>query len=276
MRLGIFAKTFAGRTPAAVLGAARAAGYDAVQYNMACSGLDPLPVAIPQDAVAAIRAAVSDTGVGIAAVSATYNMIHPDPTRREAGRAAFEAVASAAPRMGTSLVTVCTGTRDVHDPWRHHPDNDLPESWDEFLMEMRLLLPIAERHGIRIGVEPEKANVVGSASRAREMLETFGPERIGIVLDPANLFDSEAEFRGGAVIEDAVDLLGADIVLAHAKDRDAKGQFQPAGRGIVDFPRFIAALRRSGFEGPVVTHGLSAEQAPDVAGFLRRCLVAPA
>ena len=35
MRLGIFAKTFAGADPAAVLGAAKAAGYAAVHYNMA-------------------------------------------------------------------------------------------------------------------------------------------------------------------------------------------------------------------------------------------------
>jgi len=46
MKLGIFAKTFDGSTPIQVLRAARDAGYDAVQYNMACSGLAPLPETI--------------------------------------------------------------------------------------------------------------------------------------------------------------------------------------------------------------------------------------
>ncbi len=43
MRLGIFAKTFPGSDPAAVLGAVKAAGFDAAQYNFACSGLPSMP-----------------------------------------------------------------------------------------------------------------------------------------------------------------------------------------------------------------------------------------
>ena len=109
MRLGIFAKTFAGETPLEVLSAAKAAGFECVQYNMACSGLGALPRVVPEEAVEAIRAASEATGVGIAAVSATYNMIHPDVAVREAGRAAFEAIAGAARGMGTEIVTVCTG-----------------------------------------------------------------------------------------------------------------------------------------------------------------------
>ena len=37
MRLGIFAKTFSGSNPLTVLGAVKAAGYDAAQFNMACA-----------------------------------------------------------------------------------------------------------------------------------------------------------------------------------------------------------------------------------------------
>jgi hypothetical protein len=47
MRLGIFAKTFPGNDPVTVMSAARMAGYGAVQYNMACSGLPAMPDAIP-------------------------------------------------------------------------------------------------------------------------------------------------------------------------------------------------------------------------------------
>jgi sugar phosphate isomerase/epimerase len=112
MRLGIFAKTFPGDTAPAVMSAARAAGYDAVQYNMACSGLSALPQAIPDEAVSALREASEATGVGVAALSATYNMIHPDPAVRDVGRAAFAAIAGAARELGTEVVTVCSGSRD--------------------------------------------------------------------------------------------------------------------------------------------------------------------
>ncbi|WP_037279447.1 sugar phosphate isomerase/epimerase family protein [Rubellimicrobium mesophilum] len=269
MRLGVFAKTFAGETPGEVLSAAKAAGFDCVQYNMACSGLGALPRVVPAEAVEAVRAATEATGIGIAAVSATYNMIHPDPSVRATGRAAFEAIAGAARGMGTGIVTVCTGSLDAEDQWRSHPENGSGEAWEDFLAEMRLLLPVAERSGVVIGVEPEMANVVSSAARAREMLDAFPGAPIGIVLDPANLFEDLGGFRDGAVVDEAVEMLADRIVMAHAKDRDPGRRFVAAGSGVVDFGRFLGGLRRAGFDGAVVTHGLSAGEAPGVARFLR-------
>jgi sugar phosphate isomerase/epimerase len=81
MRLGIFAKTFPGSDPFMVLTAARQAGYDAVQYNMACSGLPSMPDSLPESTVPALVAAARGAGVTLAAVSGTYNMIHPDPAQ---------------------------------------------------------------------------------------------------------------------------------------------------------------------------------------------------
>ena len=269
MQLGIFAKTFAGSTPAAVLGAAKAAGYGAVQYNMACSGLAALPEAISHDVADAVRAASLATGVEIAAVSATYNMIHPDAAVREAGRRAFAAIAAAAPRMGTRLITVCTGSRDAADQWRHHPENESPQAWDEMCAEFRRILPLAERHDLLIGVEPELANVVSSAAIAERLVSELGSKRIKIVLDPANLFEVAGADERRAIIEDAVRRLGPHIAMAHAKDRTADGGFCAPGKGVIDFSHFFRCLRDAGFAGAVVTHGLSAAEAPGVAEFLR-------
>ena len=41
-----------------------------------------------------------------------------------------------------------------------------------------------------------------------------------------------------------------------------------AGKGVVDFAHFIGCLRAAGFDGDMVTHGLSAAEAPVVAAFL--------
>jgi sugar phosphate isomerase/epimerase len=269
MKLGIFAKTFEGATPLAVLSAAGRAGYDAVQYNMACSGLSSLPTEIDEDIAEAVHSASLETGIQIAAISATYNMIHPDLSAREMGRRSFAAIAAAARRMGTRLVTVCTGSCDPHDQWRYHRDNDSPAAWQEMCREFSLLLPLAETYDIAIGVEPELANVVSSAQRAHELIATFGSDRIQIVLDPANLFVAEGPERRKAIIENAVDLLHDRIALAHAKDRFHDGSFATAGRGVLDFSHFLTALRRGGFRGTLVAHGLAASEAPEVAAFLR-------
>jgi sugar phosphate isomerase/epimerase len=58
--------------------------------------------------------------------------------------------------------------------------------------------------------------------------------------------------------------------MAHAKDRDPAGGFVAAGRGVVDFPHFLNCLRAAGFDGDLVTHGLTVDEAADVAAFLAR------
>ena len=60
--------------------------------------------------------------------------------------------------------------------------------------------------------------------------------------------------------------------MGHAKDRTATGDFATAGKGVLDYPHYLARLKAVGFEGPLVTHGLSAREAPGVAAFLARTL----
>jgi len=269
MQLGIFAKTFAGVTPMTVLEAARDAGYDSVQYNMACSGIGSLPPEVPDAASGAVRSASQDTGVGIAALSATYNMIHPDLDKRAAGRASFTAIAAQAHTMGTRLMTLCTGSADAQDQWRDHPENRSAASWNTMMSEFEALIAIAERHDLLLGVEPELANVIDSAEAALRLIREAQSDRIRIVLDPANLCEVAAPEERRRITAKAIDLLGGHIVMAHAKDRHADGSFATAGTGVVDFADFIYRLKAAGFDGPLVTHGLAAAEAPGVATFLR-------
>lgn len=274
MRLGIFAKTFAGSDPMTVLQASRNAGFAAVQYNMACSGLPAMPDALTTLDGTAVKQASLATGVAISAVSGTYNMIHPDPAVRATGLRRLEVLLANAAAMGSGIVTLCTGSRDSEDQWKHHPDNQTPEAWRDLLVEMSKAAAIAEIHGIRLGLEPELANVVDSATAARRLLDEVQSPSLGIVLDPANLFEVEPLARQRDVLSHAVDLLADRIVLAHAKDRNATGGFATAGQGVVDFPHFLGRLNAAGFSGDLVTHGLTELEAPGVAAWLNRTLAA--
>jgi sugar phosphate isomerase/epimerase len=268
MRLGIFAKTFAGGDPLTVLLAAKAAGYTSVQYNMACSGLAPMPDALTAAQAAAVAQASEASGVAIAAVSGTYNMIHPDPAIRAIGLRRLAVLIDHAAAIGTGMVTLCTGTRDAHDQWCHHPDNTSPEAWRDLLDEMAKACALAEPRGIRLGIEPELANVIDNATRARALIDTLQSPALAIVLDPANLFEVAPLPQQRDILSHAVDLLADRLVMAHAKDRDAQGRFVTAGQGVVDFPHFVARLRAAGFHGDLVAHGLTADEALGVAAFL--------
>jgi sugar phosphate isomerase/epimerase len=266
MRLGIFAKTFPGTDPLTVMRAARDAGYASVQYNMACSGLPAMPETIDSATAAMVAEAARTTGIDIAAVSGTYNMIHPDPAMRADGLRRLGVLIDACAALGTPMVTLCTGTRDPNDQWKAHPDNQTDEAWADLLTEMGKACAMAEARGIRLGIEPELANVVDSAARARTLIDTLQSPALAIVLDPANLF--EVDPNRDRIIAEAIDLLADRIVMAHAKDRAANGDFVAAGQGVVNFPDFIARLQAAGFDGDLVTHGLTAAEAPGVARYL--------
>ncbi len=269
MRIGIFAKTFAAQGALPVLRAAGGAGYEAAQFNMACAGLPAMPDDIPRDVADGVAEASRSSGVGIAAVSATYNMIHPDMEQRSLGLRRLGTIIGAAHAMGTRLVTLCTGTRDPQDQWRHHPDNDSAEAWSDLVTEMEKAVALADRHDVDLGIEPELANVVSSARAARRLLDEMNSPRLKIVLDPANLFEIASAAERRLLVEEALDLLGGRIAMAHAKDRDASGNFVAAGKGVIDFSHFVSRLRAAGFDGPLVTHGLNEAEAPGVAAFLK-------
>lgn len=267
-RIGIFAKTFPGTEPRAVLAAVQSAGYDCAQFNLACAGLDATPLAVPEPVARAVAAAAQESGVHLAALSGTTNLIHPDPKARADGRTRLAAVIAAAPACGVGLVTLCTGSRDPQDQWRAHPDNTSAAAWRDLVTEMLAAIAMAERHGVLLGVEPESGNVVATARLARALIDELGSPRVRIVLDPANLVDGLSVERTQATIAEAVDLLADSIAMAHAKDRDAAGAPVAPGQGIVEFAAFFGALQRIGFAGPVVAHGFAAADASAVRAFL--------
>ena len=270
MKLGIFAKTFPGTTAEEVLLAAAAAGFSEVQYNMACSGLPAMPDTISQEQARSVKNAASSFDIGVAAVSGTFNMIHPDRAIVEQGIRRLEVIASRCKDMGTRLITLCTGTRDAEDQWRHHPDNASPEAWRDLLAAMESALAVAEKHDVLLGVEPELANVVSSAEQAHHLIKDMNNSRLKIVLDAANLFEVADLEDQRRIVSTAIDLLAEHIAMAHAKDRAADGAFVAAGEGVLDYSHYLRCLRSSGFTGPLITHGLSAEEAPGVAQFLKQ------
>ena len=136
---------------------------------------------------------------------------------------------------------------------------------------MSRAIEVAEKHQLDLGVEPEHANVVDSAEKARRLIEELGSSRVKIVFDPANLVSANVDEHRRTVAE-AIDILADRIVVAHAKDRDPRGRFVAAGRGVVDYRHYLGCLGSIGFSGPLVAHGLDADEAPQVRRWLGELL----
>lgn len=268
MRLGIFAKTFVGSQVEEVFDAVKEHHFDCVQFNLACTGLPTLPDEIPLSLRTRIREAARKWDIEIAAVSGTYNMIHPDHEVRQAGLRRLRILASSCHDMGTSIITLCTGSRDPENMWRWHPENASSQAWSDLLSSMEAALRIAEEEQVTLAFEPERANVVHSAAKGHALLTAMQSPSLKVVIDPANLILPGDKGQMSQVLNEAFELLGEDIVIAHAKDRGTDDAFQAAGEGLLNYDQYLHLLHTVAFNGPLILHGLSEGQVDAARQFL--------
>ena len=265
MHVGIFETVFPRATFAESIDAVRTHGVTAIQLQTAFE---------PAEA-AALGRACAERGVAVGAVSGAFNMAHPDPAERAAGLAWFEGIVGSCPALGTRVVTLCTGSRNRESMWRAHPENDTPEAWRDMLDTVSKAAQLAERQGVTIAFEPEVANVVSSSRKARQLIDEVRSPALKVCLDGANVFATGQLPRMAEVLDEMFQLLGDHVAFAHAKDLDKDGQagHLAAGHGKLDYSRYVAGLKASGYRGPVVLHGLTEEQAPGCIRFLRGSLL---
>lgn len=276
MRLGIFAKTFARPSPEGVFDAVAGHGLRETQLNMSVAGLPSMPDGIDPALADRIGRAAAERGVAISAVSGTFNMIHPDPGVRRDGLRRLGEIFVACKKLRTSRVTLCTGTRDPENMWRRHPLNGTPEAWRDLLSTLHEALETAEENNVTLAFEPETGNVVDSAEKGRRLLSEMRSPRLKVVMDAANLFDAGDHerrlSRSGAVLGEAFDLLGGDIVTAHAKDVTTSGAPVAAGKGDLDYDLYLKHLDAVGYKGPLIAHGLAEKEVAGSLAFLRQKL----
>jgi sugar phosphate isomerase/epimerase len=266
-QLGVLTSEFERASLEETLDAVADHGIEAVQFQLGSAvpsiplqdslrmGLDALGEHLTPSLCEDIRKQLAKRGIAMAAVDGTFNMVHPDQDRRWANLGHLRQLIEYCDALGTSVVTLCTGSRD-DIMWRRHPDNDSPEAMTDLVAVMKAAAQTAEEHGVILAFEPEVNNVANSAERARQLLDAVGSSSVKVVMDPANIFKAGELPRMQEKLAETFNLLGDDIALAHAKDLDHDGEAGQlgAGEGLLDYPLYLSLLQHSGFDGTIVLH----------------------
>jgi sugar phosphate isomerase/epimerase len=268
--IGIFARTFTRRSAAEVAKAVRGAGFTLVQFNFSAIGLDTLhPGAQPSD-FEQVALSFRQHGTDLWGLSATYNVIHPDRTVRDAQTRDALRLIGMSCLLSVTAVTLCTGTRNPRDMWTWHPDNHSPTAWRDMRATLDALLPAAASANVVLGIEPEPANVICDARQAARLLRELGPDTVpvGIVLDPGNLVTPATLDHQQRIIPEAFDLLGEHVIGLQAKDLNPSG---PAalGHGQLDYDLIIPRAQQLPRQVPIIIQDVTEQDAARSGAFLR-------
>jgi sugar phosphate isomerase/epimerase len=170
------------------------------------------------------RDAVAARGLVVSALSAHANPLHPDPAEAAEARAVLERGIAAAELLGVPVVNAFSGCPGdgpggrtpnwVTTPWPPEFAALLEWQWEECALPYWTeAAASAERHGVRIAVEPHPGFLVYNVATLLRLREAAGPA-IAANFDPSHLWWQ------GADPAEAVRLLGEAGALAHVHAKD--------------------------------------------------------
>jgi myo-inositol catabolism protein IolH len=229
-----------------VLRAVAEVGFEHVELS---PRLDVLPSSrgrrVSRDGTARIAAASRATGVGIASLFVVYPWASPDEDRRAAAvrylaQACEVAVELECERLNTEL----TG-----DPTRPL------ESEDAFWRSIEDVVPLLDRYGLTLAVEPHPYDFIEDGDQAVDLVRGVRSDRLRYLYCAPHTFTMGGDMS--AMIEYSADVLAHVHVADTFKPRrtivNPPGDWRihqhlDVGQGEVEWPEFFAALRRVGFD----------------------------
>lgn len=176
-----------------------------------------------------------------------------------------------APARGGARVTafdVADVGRNVTDAEGRPPQpTAAARLWENLQRFLEAVVPVAERHGIRLALHPDDPPLPELHGQARIMGSVAALERaVGLVPSPANAvcYCVGSLHPAGEDVVAGIDRLGPHIAFVHARNvRGTACRFTETFHddGDIDMPAVFRALKRIGFTGTV-----RPDHAPSLAG----------
>jgi len=185
----------------------------------------------------------------------------PDAAQREQGIAFLEQALRDAKSFGGFSVLLVPGQVTG-------PDENHDQVWQRSIVEIRKVLPLASKLGVRILIENVWNGFCESPDQMRDYLDEIGSPWVGAYFDIGNC-------RKFGATEDWIRVLGHRIVKLDCKDWGDNEGFCKIGDGDVDWPAVRQALDDIGFSGwctAEVTGG-GRDELADIAARMNRTLL---
>lgn len=214
-------------------------------------------------------------GMPVAVLGCYLNLAHPDEAVYRKTLAAYVGQLRLARAINAGVVGTETGNPNAE--YRYEPSTSHGE--DALRLFIDRLAPVvqaAEKLGALIAIEPVYTHIVCDPKRARRVLDAINSPALRIIFDPVNMLHADNIDRRDALLDEAMELLGDDIAVVHAKDyvmKDGKVVSLAAGAGEMDYGALCRMLVRHKPHIDITLEDTTPANAPDALKFLERKLL---
>ena len=169
---------------------------------------------------AAFMGRIADAGLGISALNANGNQLHPvsgpqqdEVLRKTIRLAQLMEVPTVVCMSGLPGAAGDSSPNWVTSSWPPENLEILDYQWEQVAIPYwRQLAAFAEEHRVKLAIEPCFTQLVYNAATAKRLIDALGSEWVGINLDPSHLVAM------GADIPSVIRALAGTIMHVHAKD----------------------------------------------------------
>ena len=251
LKLGVFTGVYASLPLEEAARRIAADGFHGVVLDYAFADVRFDPWAPDWDKARLITRTLAKHDVKIVGLYGYYNVVDPDPARRQRGEQRMQVLIENWRQFGCPLISTETGTFNEKSEWLESPENGTEKAYQACRAALEKLTKAAKKTGAVISIETYWRNVIDSIARAQRILGDVSG--LKLVMDPCNFYRKEDLANMDPMLEEMFRCLRKKIVLAHAKDvkAAADGTDLPAsGKGVLDYPlylRLLAGLNRELF-----------------------------
>ena len=176
---------------------------------------------VPPDACSRCVQMLEDANLDLVQFGITYEecLFHPDAAVREAAIASVQRGMATAASLNAHHYLFRPGSLNPDGAWTSHPDNHLPESMERLIDTLKPIAEHAEQHELTLVMETHAVSIMGSPEICREIVESVGSDRLRIVMDFVNHFQTLLQvYNSEERLNQIFDVMGPVAPMAHIKD----------------------------------------------------------
>lgn len=176
---------------------------------------------VPPDACSRCVQMLEDADLDLVQFGITYEecLFHPDADVRKAAIASVQSGMATAASLKAHHYLFRPGSLNPDGAWTSHRDNHLPESMERLIDTLKPIAAHAEEHELTLVMETHAVSIMGSPEICREVVERVGSDRLRIVMDFVNHFQTLLQvYNSEERLNHIFDVMGPVAPMAHIKD----------------------------------------------------------